>query len=355
MEGYPFRILAILFLAASVAQAQFTCTTNNDNTAVITGYSGPGGALTVPGSMNGTPITSIADAVFYVRPDITSLTIADSITNFGKYTFYNCAGVTNVAMPAGLVSIGDYAFSGCSNLSNVVLPGGVTTVGTGAFSYCSRLAGITLSTNLTNIGYTEFLNCSNLTNVNIPTSVTSIGEYAFSGCTRLANVIIPFGVTNFDYGAFFKCSSLSNIIIPASVTSVGQYAFFNCTNLAVVRFNGNFPNADFTVFSGDNAHAYYIPGALGWSSTVGGIPASFWTLPNPVILDNDGLFGVQSNQFGFTVAWATNVSFVVSASVDLATWQVVQTNTTMNGSYYFTDPVWSYFTGRFYRVAPVTP
>ncbi len=354
MGGIPFKVFTIILLATSVAQAQFVGVTNSDGTVTVTGYTGPSGAVSIPGSMDGTPVTCIADYAFYGRSDITSLVIPDSVTNLGDYSFYNCSALTSVAMPAGLVSIDSYAFSGCSALTNVVLPDGVAGIGTGVFSFCSALKGITLSASLTNIGYTEFLNCSNLTNVVIPTNVTSIGEYAFSGCTKLANVTIPGGVTNISYGAFFKCSSLTNVVIPASVASVGQYAFYNCTNLAVVRFNGNFPNADATVFSGDTAHAYYIPGTVGWSGTIGGIAASYWTLPYPLILNNDGLFGVQNNQFGFTVVWATNVTFMVQSSTDNATWQTLLTNTTVNGTFYFSDPAWNYFPTQFYRVAPAT-
>jgi hypothetical protein len=234
----------------------------------------------------------------------------------------------------------------------VVLPAGVTSLGTAAFGYCTGLTGITLPGSLTNIGYTEFINCTSLTNITIPGGVTSLGEYAFSGCTSLRSVNIPGSVTNISYGAFFNCSSLSNVTIPSSVCNIGQYAFYTCTNLSVVHFNGTMPGGDVTVFSGDNATAYYTPGVAGWSSSFGGIPTTYWTLPNPVILNNDGVFGMQSNQFGFTVAWGTNVPVVVEACPDLATWQPVLTNTPVNGSFYFSDPQTGSSLNRFYRVKP---
>ena len=48
-----------LALPAAV-QAQFTYTTNN-GTITITGYTGSGGAVTIPGTINGLPVTSIGD------------------------------------------------------------------------------------------------------------------------------------------------------------------------------------------------------------------------------------------------------------------------------------------------------
>ena len=54
-----------LFLLALpvVVQAQFTYTTNN-NTITITGYTGPGGAVTIPSTINGLPVTSIGLGAF---------------------------------------------------------------------------------------------------------------------------------------------------------------------------------------------------------------------------------------------------------------------------------------------------
>jgi hypothetical protein len=51
-------ILALLLLAlCNLAQAQFTYTTNN-GTITITGYTGPGGALTIPSTIAGMLVTS---------------------------------------------------------------------------------------------------------------------------------------------------------------------------------------------------------------------------------------------------------------------------------------------------------
>lgn len=36
----------------TIMNAQFTCTTNTDNTLTITGYTGSGGAVVIPGRVN---------------------------------------------------------------------------------------------------------------------------------------------------------------------------------------------------------------------------------------------------------------------------------------------------------------
>ena len=64
-------------------------------------------------------------------------------------------------------------------------------------------------------------------------------------------------------------------------------------------------------------------------------------------------FGLQSNQFGFTVSWATNLTVVVEANTNLVNtvWIPLSTNTLTNGSFYFSDPQWSNYPGRFYRIS----
>ena len=118
--------------------------------------------------------------------------------------------------------------------------------------------------------------------------------------------------------------------IPASVTNIGTYAFTGCTSLTNVYFTGNAPSPtnDSTVFSGDPATVYYLPGTTGWGAMFDGLPTAPWFLPNPVILNNSASFGVQPGGFGFTISWATNASVVVQAATNLANpvWIPVSTN-----------------------------
>jgi hypothetical protein len=62
--------------------------------------------------------------------------------------------------------------------------------------------------------------------------------------------------------------------------------------------------------------------------------------------------GAQSNQFGFTISWATNVPVVVEAATDLsnAIWTPLATNTLSGGTSSFSDPEWTNYPTRFYRL-----
>ena len=77
----------LLLLLPAVAQAQFSYTTIN-NTITITGYTGPGGTVSIPATINGLPVTSIGDRVFVDHTSLTGITIPNSVTNIGDYAFY---------------------------------------------------------------------------------------------------------------------------------------------------------------------------------------------------------------------------------------------------------------------------
>jgi hypothetical protein len=105
------------------------------------------------------------------------------------------------------------------------------------------------------------------------------------------------------------------------------------------------------VFYGDDVSLYYLPGTTGWDAPFD-VPTAPWSLPYPLILYNSSSFGVQTNQFGFIISWATNISVAVEACTNLTnpTWSSLKTNTLPGGWRYFSDPDWTNYPGRFYRL-----
>ena len=128
-------LLCAAMLPAAV-QAQFIFTTNTDGSLNIYQYTGPGGAVTIPDTTNGLPVTTI-----------------------GTNAFQNCTTLTSVTIGTNVTSIGNVAFCSCGDLTSVTIPNSVTIIGGQAFEFCSSLTSIT-----------------------IPNSVTNIGDYAFGGC-----------------------------------------------------------------------------------------------------------------------------------------------------------------------------
>ena len=154
----------------------------------------PTGAVTIPSTLGGNPVTSI-----------------------GNYAFSGCSGLTSVMIPDRVTSIGSSAFSGCSSLTSVMIPGRVTSIGSSAFS-----------------------GCSGLTSVTIPNSVTSIGSSAFSGCSGLMSISVGSGNANYKSvnglllskdGKTLMQGVNGDVVVPDSVTSIEASAFSGCTNL----------------------------------------------------------------------------------------------------------------------------
>jgi hypothetical protein len=178
---------------------------------------------------------------------------------------------------------------------------------------------------------------------------------AFDSCHSLTNVTIGNSVASIGVNAFASCFSLTGISIPASVTYIGEFAFYACFSLTSVYFDGNTPSVGSSVFNDDDTvTTYYLPGTTGWSLTFWGYPSSgppavLW---NPFIQTGDGSFGVRSNQFGFNITGTTNIPIVVEACTNLASpvWTPLQTVTLTNGLFYFSDPQWTNYSGRFYSI-----
>jgi hypothetical protein len=121
--------LAAFNLSTTVAQGEDYIYTINNGTITITGYTGPGGALAVPSTINSLPVTAIGDGAFDWCTSLTSVTIPDTVISIGVGAFDDCASLTNILIPNSVTSIGDYAFDDCYLLRSFSFPQSVTSIG----------------------------------------------------------------------------------------------------------------------------------------------------------------------------------------------------------------------------------
>ncbi|MBE6768991.1 MAG: hypothetical protein E7549_08855, partial [Ruminococcaceae bacterium] len=201
-----------------------------DGEAVITAVDPyVSGAVTVPATLGGYPVTGI-----------------------DEWAFYGCGGMTSLTLPQGVEWIGNDAFSECVALATVSIPDSVSEIGDGAFAACTALKTVRLPAGLTAVGASLFSDCTALTEVTVPSGVTTIGEFAFSN-TALTAVQLPAGVAQVGAYAFAGCA-LTKITLPRSLKTVGADAFFRCDALADVYYGGTESDrAAITVGTGNEA------------------------------------------------------------------------------------------------------
>ncbi len=255
-------------------------------------------------------------------------------------------------------------------LGSVSIPETVSSIDPDAFRMCTVLSAITvdpLNPYFTSVDGVVFnkdqrrlLSCpeGKPGDYAVPDGVRSIEFKAFARCQMLSNVVIPDSVTSIATQAFWVAANLASVTVGSGVTNIGDFAFGYCSNAwrnpVAFLFQGNAPRlGGNNVFVSDvSATVYYLPGTTGWGPIYGGRPTALWYLPNPVILNLPPTFGVQNSQFGFRISWATNASVIVDAATDPAnpTWLPVATNALAAGWSDFSDPGWTNFPARFYRL-----
>jgi hypothetical protein len=236
--------LALRLMIAEVQAQGFTYTTTN-GTITITGYTGPAGAVAIPGTIIGLPVTAIGDRAFLTNFSLVSVIIPNNVTSIESYAFGLCTSLTNVTIANSVTSIGDGAFSECSSLTSVTIPTSVTSIGDSAFGYCG-LTSVTIPNSVASIGASAFDDCTSLTSVTIPTSVTNIGNTVFHGCTNLTAISVEtnnpayssVGGVLFDKSQTtlieYPAGKVGSYSIPNSVHGIGEAAFENCLNLPSV-------------------------------------------------------------------------------------------------------------------------
>lgn len=157
-------LLPAAAFAAPAPESDFEYSVDN-GTAAITKYKGAGGAVEIPATLGGSPVTGIQ-----------------------MQAFIECTSLKSVSMPESMTWIGDSAFAGCTGLEQVEF-----------------------SPNLTAIGSKSFYSCSDLTSVVVPDKVTSIESLAFFGCLKLESITIPASVTTLDSSFVYGCTNLKKI------------------------------------------------------------------------------------------------------------------------------------------------
>ena len=256
--------------SAETSKNDFEYRVLNDDTIEITKYTGNGGNVVIPSTIDGKKVTGFFTA-FSGCENITSITIPNSVENIWWYAFSGCTNLTSITLPNSITNIGSGAFAGCSKLTDIIIPDSVTHLEKGAFMWCTNLTNVIISgritsieddtfnectnlksiiipNNVESIGARAFYLCENLANITMSDSIKSIGEFAFVGCRNLTNLTIPNSIVSIEDGTFTGCTGLTSVSIPKNVTKIYSSAFSQCTNLSSIYVDKN--NKEFSSENG---------------------------------------------------------------------------------------------------------
>jgi hypothetical protein len=95
--------------------------------------------VTIPATIDGLTVTSIASGAFIENEAVTNVIIPNTVTSIGQAAFWECFYLTSVTIGTNVTSIGQQAFEYCEDLTSVTIPASVTSMGDYAFGYCYYL------------------------------------------------------------------------------------------------------------------------------------------------------------------------------------------------------------------------
>lgn len=130
--------------------------------ATVTKKRSPATVAIVPDTVEGLPVTGVADSVF----------------NRSRYT-------EEVLLPCELANIRYCAFYKADKIARIDVPSSVRVIYDSAFSTCANLRAVHINPGCIHIGFRAFGNCPNLEAVVVPDTVRQIEGEAFLNCKKL--------------------------------------------------------------------------------------------------------------------------------------------------------------------------
>ncbi len=225
--------------------------TEGETAITISNYIGSSETLTIPPSINGKPVTAIADAAFSGCTMLGTIEIPASVTSIGEWLAFDVGGISYKVDAANthyqsidgalLTKDGKTLLAGTGTVSHYRVPDGVEVIRDGAFTRYHTLKTVTLPESLRTIGEDAFKECTALTTVTCAErGLVEIQAYAFNDCAALTSINFPKTLETIGEYAFCE-TGLQVITLPATVKTLGGSAFRECDSLKTVAFLGEPP------------------------------------------------------------------------------------------------------------------
>ena len=235
----------------SLTSLEFTGSNGSYSASVAT--SGEyAGQLIFPSSVNGDPVTTIAENTSLTQEQknqVTSVYIPDSVTTLGRNAFYNFQNLqtvifeqnelssdVNLQSATGLIEISYGAFDS-SGLKSIQLPNTLTTIGIFAFCNCQNLTEIEIPSSVIDMAgeegpdtiFSESRNLKTITTNTLNDSVVAAIK-ALANTNGEMNLTID-TVTDIELEIFYNTTGLTYLTIGKDVANFSSLAFASCSEL----------------------------------------------------------------------------------------------------------------------------
>lgn len=287
IEAYEEKLEAAFGNYEAVPAQDLTYQVSEDGTEVLlTGYTGSELVVILPDTVDGLPVTAVAEDAFKGMGNMKALYIPDSVQAIGFGALKGCKSLSTLRTPVVEVAahpyfgalfgaasyeinaaevpdalttlivggaveqISDYAFFDCNSITCISLPDTLKTIGKFAFWGCASLEYLNLSeTALETVGDRALTNCAALLRFDLPVTVTSVGEAVVEGCGALCAMTLPFvggsvtentylgylfGALSYTFTAGYVPASLQEITLLEGCTAIPNNAFFEVSCLSRV-------------------------------------------------------------------------------------------------------------------------
>lgn len=215
----------------------------------ITEYIGESEHVLIPDTIDGLPVTALADKAFYEK-HVTTVVVPDSVTEIGDLCFSGDNYLVSLTLPDELAELSYAALESCFRLMDFDLPQGLKKISGSALQYNYYLTHLTLPSSLTEIEQQNFIGLYGLQSLTLAEDnaafkldeangllMTADGTrllHCFSDIVPAEEIILPEGVKIVDPFAFHYDYDVKRIVLPEGVETIGAMAFAMCPNLTEI-------------------------------------------------------------------------------------------------------------------------
>lgn len=197
---------------------------------VITKYTGDGGNVVIPSTIDGRTVYGIGEKAFQNKTNIDSITMPSTLERIEAYAFSGCSNIRTVNLNEGLYYIGEYSFEKNTNLSSIWFPSSVTEIAIAAF-YLSGLTSAYVPSTVKTMGASVFFECPRMKSAIIMADIDRLPEKTFYATEQLEDVYLREGIVTIGELAFYNCTALKEITLPTTTKHIEPEVFAACTKL----------------------------------------------------------------------------------------------------------------------------